>query len=78
MCLNTKYAWYAHCYQQSLKKVLKHKILRGYCTSYQKLACFVLYLKIIKKYLKNKLCTLLFKELKNGIEISVGQAVFKL
>ena len=27
--------------------------LRGYCTSYQKLACFVLYLKIINNFLKN-------------------------
>ena len=30
-------------------------LLRGYCTSYQKLACFVLYLKIINNFLKNKL-----------------------
>ena len=34
------------------------KCLRGYCTSYQKLACFVPYLKIIKIFLKNKLCIL--------------------
>ena len=55
--------------------------LRGYCTSYQKLACFVLYLKIINNFLKNKVYILkkkLFKELKNGIGILVGQAVFKL
>ena len=32
--------------------------LRGYCTSYQKLACFVLYLKIINNCLKNELCIL--------------------
>ena len=32
--------------------------LRGYCTSYQKLACFVLYLKIINNFLKNRLCIL--------------------
>ena len=32
--------------------------LRGYCTSYQKLACFVLYLKIINNFLKNKVCIL--------------------
>ena len=32
--------------------------LRGYCTSYQKLACFVLYLSIINNSLKNKLCIL--------------------
>ena len=31
--------------------------LRGYCTSYQKLACFVLYLKIINT-LKNNVCIL--------------------
>ena len=55
-------------------------VLRGYCTSYQKLACFVLYLKIINTFLKNKLCILwkMFKKLKNGIEILGGQAVFKL
>ena len=29
-----------------------------YCTSYQKLACFMLYLKIINKFLKNKVCIL--------------------
>ena len=33
-------------------------LLRGYCTSYQKWACFVLYLKIINNFLKNKLCIL--------------------
>ena len=32
--------------------------LRGYCTSYQKLACFVLYLKIIITILKNSICIL--------------------
>ena len=54
--------------------------LRGYCTSYQKLACFVIYLKIINNALRNSLCIFkkLFKERKNGIEILVGQAVFKL
>ena len=50
--------------------------LKGYCTSYQKLARFVLCLKIINT-LKNNIWKL-FKELKNGIEILVGQAVFKL
>ena len=46
----------------------------------QKLTCFVLYLKIINTFLKNNICTFskLFKELKNGIKILVGQAVFKL
>ena len=55
-------------------------MLRGYCTSYQKSACFVLYLKIINNFLKNKSCILqnMIKELKNGIEILVGRAVFKL
>ena len=36
--------------------------LREYCTSYPKktpkLACFVLYLKIINVFLKNNICTL--------------------
>ena len=31
-------------------------LLRGYCTSHQKLACFELYLKIINNFLKNKFC----------------------
>ena len=56
--------------------------LRGYCTSYSKLACFVLYLKIVNTFLKNNICIFctskLYKELKNGIGILVGQAVFKL
>ena len=30
--------------------------LRGYCTSYQKLACFVLYLKIINTSMQNNTC----------------------
>ena len=55
--------------------------LRGYCTSYQKLACFVLYLKIINNFFEKinyASYKKLFKELKNGIEILVGQLVFKL
>ena len=32
--------------------------LRGYCTLNHKLACFVLYLKIINTLLKNNICTL--------------------
>ena len=32
--------------------------LRGYCTSYQNLACFVLYLKIVNTFLKNNICIL--------------------
>ena len=31
---------------------------RGYCTPIQKLACFVLYLKIINTFLKNEISTL--------------------
>ena len=56
--------------------------LRVYCTSYQKLGCFVLFLKIyvINNFLNNELWILKkkFKELKNGTEILVGQAVFKV
>ena len=33
-------------------------IIKGYCTSYPKLACFVLYLKIINTFLKNDICIL--------------------
>ena len=32
--------------------------LREYCTPNQKLACFVLYLKIINTFLKNNICIL--------------------
>ena len=42
--------------------------LRGYCTPTPKLACFVLYLKIINIF-KNDVCTLFSKELKNSIKI---------
>ena len=57
--------------------------LRGYCTTILKLACFVCYLKIINTFLKSNVCILkyiviLSKELKNGIEILVSQAVFFL
>ena len=58
-----------------------YSFLRGYCTSYQKWVWFVLYLKIINNFLKNNYAFYLkkmLKELKNGIEILVGQAVFKL
>ena len=34
------------------------KSLRGNCTPNQKLACFLLYLKIINTFLKNNICTL--------------------
>ena len=57
------------------------KQLRGSCTPNTKFACFVLYLKIINTLLKNNICIL--KQIvqgiiKKGIEILVGQAVFKL
>ena len=32
--------------------------LRGYCTSYQKLACFLLYLQTNNTFLKNNICIL--------------------
>ena len=53
--------------------------LKGYCTPNQKLACFVLYLKIINNSLKiiYAPCRKLSKEPKNGFEILVCQAVFK-
>ena len=68
-----------HCYRIIIPNQVDFK-LRGYCTSYQKLACFVLYRKLINNFLKNKLCILkkMFKKLKNGIEILVDLAVFKL
>ena len=55
--------------------------LRGYWTSYQKISIFCalfkkneqLFEKLIMYLIKN-----FFKELKNGIEILVGQVVFKL
>ena len=71
------------CFLLNVTTSFPLSVLRGYCTvSYQKLACFVLYLKIINMFLKNNICYALYKtlfeELKNGIEILVGQAVFKL
>ena len=58
--------------------ILTKPFLRGYCTPNQKLACFVLYLKIIKIFRKIVYAseTNLSKELKNGLEILVGQTVF--
>ena len=62
--------------------ILKLNIQDNYYTHNLKLACFVCYLKITNIYLKNNICILkyskLSKELKNGIEILVGQTVFKL
>ena len=46
----------AHNYDTGV--IRRKMLLRGYCTSYQKLACFVLYLKIINNFVKNKLCIL--------------------
>ena len=54
-------------------------MLRGYCTPDQKLACFVCYLKITNtKHAKIAYASYskLSKELKNGIAVLVGQAVF--
>ena len=55
--------------------------LTGYCTPNQKLACFVLYLKIVDTFKKNNIyasCRQLSKELKNGITIQISQAVLEL
>ena len=56
--------------------------LRGYCTSYQKLACFMLYFKIINNFWKIKYasCKKNVQGTQNGIDIlvQVGQADFKL
>ena len=57
---------------QSTLCICSEVTLRGYCTPDQKLACFVLYLKIINIFLKNSISSKLAKELKNGIEILVG------
>ena len=54
-----------------------YKTSLGYCTSYQKLACFVLHLKIINTFLENNLYIVMFKELENDIETLAGLAVFK-
>ena len=70
--------------KQKAKQSFIKQTLRGYCTSYQKLACFVLYFKIINTFLKNNICILkflikkMFKELKNGIEILVGKWFLKV
>ena len=34
---------------------VRSSLLKGYCTSYQKIACFVLDLKIINTFLKNSI-----------------------
>ena len=52
---------------------------KGYYIPNLKLACFVCYLKTINTFLKNIASwSKHYKELKTGIEILVGQAVFKL
>ena len=58
-------------------------LLRGTAPSTpkaSKLACFVLYLKIINIFLKKTYASYskLSKELKNSIKIKVGQAVLEL
>ena len=52
-------------------------LLTGVLHPNQKLACFVLYLKIINTILRNNVCILkqLSKELKYGIEILVDQVI---
>ena len=52
----------------------------GYCISNQKLACFVLYLKILITFLKIMYASYrkLPKKLKNGIKIHIGHAVLEL
>ena len=56
--------------------------LYSYVFPNPKLACFVLHLKIINTFLKNNMDLIvncdLSKELKNGIEILIGQAVSEL
>ena len=67
----------------SCQDILDLSALRGFCTSYQKLA-YVFALSQINQQLFEKwimhLIKKLFKELKmeNGTEILVGHAVFKL
>ena len=39
-------------------KIIYMLHLRGYCTPNQKLACFVLYRKIINTFFENKICIL--------------------
>ena len=44
---------------QYLEKTIYKTSFKGvYCTSYQKLACFVLYLKIILTFWENNICNL--------------------
>ena len=51
--------------------------LQGQSTPNQKLACFVLYLKIINTFLKNNICTLkqIVQGTQNSIENLVDQVV---
>ena len=46
-----------HALNQLIEKANEYQ-LRGYCTSYPKLACFVLYLKIINTFLRTNICIL--------------------
>ena len=43
--------------KENFKKIVQCPF-KGYCTSYPKLACYVLYLKIINTFLKNNICIL--------------------
>ena len=74
--MTRKSVWY-QISTERLDQFIRLSMLREYCTPNQKSACFVPYLKIIilKKiiyvsYSKSP------KELKNGIEILVGQKTF--
>ena len=54
--------------------------LRGRLHPNQKLACFVLYLKVINTFLRKKYASYskLSKEIKKGIKISVDQATLEI
>ena len=54
--------------------------IKGYCTPSLKLTYFVCFLKIINTCLKNDIYfeSKLFKKVEKGIEILVGQMVYKL
>ena len=56
-----------HAHSKKYSYISRLNLLRGYCITNQKLACFVLYLKIINTFLKNDIC--MSKELKNDIKI---------
>ena len=63
---------------QGLEPIVRHRALKGTPNPSLKLTCFVCYFKIINIFFKLIFQSKLSKELKNGIGILVGQAVFKL